>query len=177
MLARTVLRGRGVQTVLAQQRANITFFNYGNVGVQVLRRKDKEHVHHTDPGHDAEVWKKPEMVGPGAQSDYVPTQMDQATGKERLQYLALREGKDPFFGLMDQLDGRKGTKENPIEVLSPDDDRIIGCQGPQGHRHEINWMMVYEDGHKYWEYGHNRCPECGNTFKLKKIQLPYQSIC
>jgi hypothetical protein len=62
--------------------------------------------------------------------DVVPTQFDQATGKERIELMALLDGKDPYCGLMTPLDGsRKGTKANPIEVLSPDEDRMVGCRG------------------------------------------------
>jgi hypothetical protein len=40
------------------------------------------------------------------------------------------QGKDPYFGLMDPLDIKeKGTKAKPIEVLSGDPDRIVGCSG------------------------------------------------
>jgi hypothetical protein len=37
-------------------------------------------------------------------------------------------------------------------------------------------MLVTEDGHKFWQYGHNRCTECGNVFKLKRIEIPYPAI-
>jgi hypothetical protein len=96
----------------------------------VLRLKDNPDHHH-DPGHDPEVWKAPELVGPGGNDrEVVPTQLEHSTGKERIEYVSLAEGKDPYYGLMDPIDiGPKGTKTNPIEVLSPDEDRIIGCQG------------------------------------------------
>jgi hypothetical protein len=70
------------------------------------------------------------MVGPGIDRDTVPTPLDHAAGKERIEFVSLAEGKDPYYGLMDNIFvGAKGTKTNPIEVLSPDEDRIIGCQG------------------------------------------------
>lgn len=152
----------------------------------VLRRKDPEHVHHTDPGHDAKVWQSKVMLGPGAPdadnaadnaATIIPGPADTAVGKERLEYLARQRSEDPYFGLMNTLPSdRKGTKEKPIEVPSPDEDRLIGCSGVQGERHQTEWMLITENGHKYWEFGHNRCPECGNTFKLKKVELPYGSI-
>lgn len=130
------------------------------------------------------------MVGPGtSDASRVPTQEELSVGKERLEFMARREGKDPYYGLMDPIPSdRMGTTSNPIEVPSPDDDRIVGCAGYSGsvdadgntevieHRHQTEWFSITEDGHRYWEYGHNRCPECGNTFKLKKIKLPYESI-
>lgn len=157
-----------------------------------MRKKDNPHFHN-DPGHDPEVWKSEELLGPGkAVSDAVPTQFDQATGKERIEYMALLEGKDPYCGLMDPLNiSAKGTKANPIEVVSPDEDRIVGCTGlliscllcclfvllgHPGQPHAPQFLLVTEDGHKYWQYGHNRCTDCGNTFKLKRIEIPYPSI-
>lgn len=63
-------------------------------------------------------------------ADAVPTPFEVSTGKERVEYLSLLEGKDPYHGLMDPLViEAKGTKAKPIEVLSPDEDRVIGCQG------------------------------------------------
>lgn len=48
--------------------------------------------------------------------------------------------------------------------------------GYPGERHSVQFMMITEDGHNYWQYGHNRCGECGNTYKLKRIEIPYPSI-
>ena len=48
--------------------------------------------------------------------------------------------------------------------------------GAGGEHHQTEWFLITEDGHKYYEYGHNRCPDCGNTFKLKRIELPYGTI-
>lgn len=77
---------------------------------------------------------------------------------------------------MDPLPDVHGTKQSPIMVPSPDDERVIGCNGHPGARHHTLWQIVTEDGHKYWEYGHNRCGECGNTYKLQKVDLPYKNI-
>jgi cytochrome c oxidase subunit 5b len=107
----------------------------------------------------------------------MPTKFEESSGKERIEFIALSEGRDPYCGLMDQINmDQKGTKEKPIEVISPDSDRIIGCSGAGDSHHIAQWMLITEDGHKYWEYGHNRCPECGNTFKLKRIDIPYPTM-
>lgn len=98
----------------------------------MLRMKDNPHYHH-DPGHDTDVWKSDAFTAPGMPSGsqaVVPSKQAQTTGKERLEFLALSEGKDPYFGLMEPLDlSRRGTKTEPIMVPSPDEDRIIGCTG------------------------------------------------
>lgn len=98
--------------------------------IVVLRKKNNE-GYHNDPGHDSEVWKSPELFGPGQENiAAVPTALEQSTGKERIEYMSLLDGKDPYYGLMDPLHAdSKGTKTKPIEVLSPDDDRIVGCSG------------------------------------------------
>lgn len=62
--------------------------------------------------------------------DSNPSMLEQSTGKARIEYLALLEGKDPYHGLLDPLEvTARGTKKNPIMVKSPDEDRIVGCQG------------------------------------------------
>lgn len=126
------------------------------------------------------MWKSPELIGPGqasTENDVVPGQFAHATGKERIEFMAMAEGQDPYCGLMSTLDVKaKGTKAKPILVPSPDEDRTVACAGYPGQEHMSVWMNITEDGHKYWEFGHNRCAECGNTFKLNRINLPYPSI-
>jgi cytochrome c oxidase subunit 5b len=73
-----------------------------------------------------------------------PSDLDQATGIERMELLSKLEGKDPFF--MEPLEmTRLGTPKDPIVVASlaslscgtltsrssciQDDYRIVGCSG------------------------------------------------
>ncbi|KAI3659975.1 hypothetical protein MP638_000023 [Amoeboaphelidium occidentale] len=169
---------RPQQLTQVQQRASYwNYFNHGNLGMAVLRKKDIEEVHHTDPGHDPDAFNNDTFYGKGIQGDRVPDNKAIATGKERYEYEMMLQGKDPYFGLMDPLDIKeKGTKAKPIEVLSGDPDRIVGCSGHDGEHHALTWLFITADGHKYWDYGHNRCPECGNTFKLKQVDLPHPTV-
>lgn len=52
----------------------------------------------------------------------------------------------------------------------------IHAAGHPGRKHVTQWLVITRDGHKYYEFGHNRCPECGNAFKLKHVELPFPSI-
>ena len=63
----------------------------------------------------AEIKSKDDLVGPGAPDGTVPTDLEQATGLERLELLGKLEGKDIFD--MTPLDSsRKGTQ---LEFPSP----------------------------------------------------------
>jgi hypothetical protein len=96
----------------------------------VLRKKDLEEVHHSDPGHDHEVFRRPELIGKAGNPEFVQNLQDQATGKARIELDMLIAGKDPYFGLLDPLDfNKRGTKQDPIIVVSPDSDRFVGCNG------------------------------------------------
>ena len=72
------------------------------------------------------------LIGPGAQPGTIPTDIEQATGLERLELLAKLEGKELFD--MEPLNmTHLGTKENPIVVKSMDNNRFVGCTGKRLH--------------------------------------------
>ena len=168
------------------------YFQYGTTGVPVLRKKDLDIVHHSDPGHDAEVFMSPALFPSpnstqnksssststaGNGDEGVPSTAEVAVGKERYEYIMQSQGKDAYHGLTLPLSTpTKGTKSHPIEVLSPDSDRYVGCIGHPGEQHGQVWFQVTEDGHRYWGFGHNRCSECGNHYKLKRIEIPFPTI-
>jgi len=59
----------------------------------------------------------PQLYGEGGKAGQVPTDIEQATGLERLQLLAELEGFNVFDDSV--LDAsRLGTKANPVKVLS-----------------------------------------------------------
>ena len=60
-----------------------------------------------------EVKTEEDLIGPGAAAGSVPTDMEQATGLERLELLGKMEGVDVFN--MKPLDSsRTGTPRNPV---------------------------------------------------------------
>ena len=67
-------------------------------------------------------------VGSGAKPGTIASQVEQATGIERDEYLASLQGKK-FFNL--EVSGSKqfGTKQNPTVIYSHFGERQVGCQG------------------------------------------------
>lgn len=100
----------------------------------------------------------PQLYGTGAQPGTVPTDIEQATGLERLQLLGELEGVSVFD---DQpLDSsRLGTKADPVLVLSYDAERLVGCSGVPADSHEVLWFELKKD-----KLG--RCTECGSVYKM-----------
>ncbi|RUS13412.1 cytochrome c oxidase subunit VB-domain-containing protein, partial [Jimgerdemannia flammicorona] len=68
------------------------------------------------------------LIGPGGKPGSVPTNLEQATGLERLELLAKLEGKE-FFDMAPLEMTHLGTKQNPIVVQSHDHYRYVGCTG------------------------------------------------
>ncbi|KDR76256.1 hypothetical protein GALMADRAFT_67846 [Galerina marginata CBS 339.88] len=96
----------------------------------------------------------PQLFGPGAKPGTVPTDIEQATGLERLQLLGEMEGINVFDD--SPLDSsRLGTKKDPVLVPSFDVERIIGCTGVPAESHDVLWFTLKKD-----KLG--RCTECGS---------------
>ena len=95
---------------------------------------------------------------PAPKAGEIPTQLQQATGKEREQYLAELEGRDIYNS---EVDGSYyGTLERPVVFRTRLDSRIIGCEGFPAGGHEILWFEA--------RVGETvRCPECGQALKLE----------
>ncbi|KAJ1918596.1 Cytochrome c oxidase subunit 4 [Mycoemilia scoparia] len=107
------------------------------------------------------VEKQEGLFGPGVPKDRVGTAFDQSTGLERAQLLKALEGKE-LFDMGPLHINAKGTKQAPIIVESNFNQRLVGCQGHPEEEHEIVWIQVER------EHGIDRCPECGNVFKLSE---------
>ncbi|KAF8905104.1 cytochrome c oxidase subunit VB-domain-containing protein [Gymnopilus junonius] len=100
----------------------------------------------------------PSLVGPGAKPGTVPTDLEQATGLERLQLLGELEGVNVFDD--SGLDAsRLGTKANPVLVPSFDVERIVGCSGVPADSHDVLWFTLKKDKQA-------RCTECGSVYAL-----------
>jgi hypothetical protein len=91
------------------------------------------------------------------------TDAEQATGLEKRELDALAKG-ETLFG-EDILYGAFGTPEKPVIVRSVFDSRIVGCVGHAGHEHDLIWHVV-SNGKPLV------CLECGQVFKLEKIDDP-----
>ncbi|KIE01636.1 subunit IV of cytochrome c oxidase, partial [Metarhizium majus ARSEF 297] len=103
-----------------------------------------------------------DLFGPGARPGTVPTDLEQATGLERLEILGKMEGVDIFD--MRPLDAsRKGTMENPIMVRSAGDEQYAGCTGSPADSHVVTWLGLSK------ERPIERCPECGSVYKMEYV--------
>ncbi|KAF4596590.1 Cytochrome c oxidase subunit 4 [Pleurotus pulmonarius] len=100
----------------------------------------------------------PQLYGTGGKPGTVPSDLDQATGLERLQLLGDLEGA-PAFDDKPLDASRIGTKADPIKVLSYDTERIVGCTGSPADSHDILWFNLKKD-----KLG--RCTECGSVYTL-----------
>ncbi|KUJ21986.1 subunit IV of cytochrome c oxidase [Mollisia scopiformis] len=109
-----------------------------------------------------EIKSESDLVGPGAAVGAVPTDLEQATGLERLEILGKMQGIDIFD--MKPLDAsRKGTLDNPIVVKSFGDEQYAGCTGYPADSHNTIWLTMSRDRPI------ERCPECGNVLKMEYV--------
>ncbi|KAF9048608.1 putative COX4-cytochrome-c oxidase chain IV, partial [Panaeolus papilionaceus] len=100
----------------------------------------------------------PQLYGTGAKAGTVPTDIEQATGLERLQLLGELEGIKVFDDT--PLDSsRIGTKANPVKVLAYDVERIVGCTGVPADSHDVTWFTLHKDKQ-------GRCTECGSVYEI-----------
>ncbi|KAH6976234.1 cytochrome c oxidase subunit VB-domain-containing protein [Ilyonectria robusta] len=109
-----------------------------------------------------EVKTEDDLFGPGAQPGTVPTDLEQATGLERLEILGKMEGVDIFD--MRPLDAsRLGTMENPVMVRSAGEEQFAGCTGFPADSHNVHWLGLTKDRPI------ERCPECGSVYKMDYV--------
>ncbi|KAL1981783.1 hypothetical protein VTN96DRAFT_2166 [Rasamsonia emersonii] len=109
-----------------------------------------------------EVKTEEDLLAPGAKAGTVPTDLEQATGLERLELLGKMQGIDVFD--MRPLDAsRKGTFENPIIVNGAGEEQYAGCTGYPADSHNVVWLTVSRDR------PYERCGECGNVVKYNYI--------
>ncbi|KIN04287.1 hypothetical protein OIDMADRAFT_159669 [Oidiodendron maius Zn] len=109
-----------------------------------------------------EIQTPDDLLGPGAPPGTIPTDLEQATGLERLEILGKMQGVDIFD--MKPLDSsRKGTLDNPIIVKSFGDEQYAGCTGYPADSHVTIWLTMSRDRPI------ERCPECGNVLKMEYV--------
>ncbi|KAF1916562.1 cytochrome c oxidase subunit VB-domain-containing protein, partial [Ampelomyces quisqualis] len=106
-----------------------------------------------------------DLFPPGAQPGTVPTDIEQATGLERLELLGKMQGVDVFD--MKPLDAsRLGTPEDPIIVNSAGNEQYVGCTGFPADSHVVLWITLDRDEPQA------RCRECGSTYKMHYVGPP-----
>jgi len=109
-----------------------------------------------------EIKGEEDLFGPGAAPGTVPTDLEQATGLERLEILGKMEGVDIFD--MKPLDAsRLGTMEDPILVRSAGEEQFAGCTGFPADSHTTLWVRMTKDRPI------ERCSECGSVYKMDYV--------
>ncbi|KPI41005.1 Cytochrome c oxidase subunit 4, mitochondrial [Cyphellophora attinorum] len=112
-----------------------------------------------------EVKKESDLLGPGAPPGTIPTDLEQATGLERLEILGKMQGID-IFDMRPLPSDRVGTFEDPIVVNSAGEELQCGCTGCPEDSHHVRWVVVSRDR------PYERCDECGSVYKMKYIGPP-----
>ncbi|KAK5128656.1 hypothetical protein LTR08_003928 [Meristemomyces frigidus] len=103
-----------------------------------------------------------DLLPAGAQPGTVPTDLEQATGLERLEIMGKMQGIDIFD--MRPLDAsRFGTLKDPITVRSFGDEQYLGCTGCPADSHTVIWLTTSRDRPV------ERCPECGSVYKMEYV--------
>lgn len=79
----------------------------------------------------------PEGAAPGT----VPTDIEQATGLERLEILGKMEGID-VFDMKPLPSDRMGTLKEPVIIRSFGEEQYAGCTGIPADTHHVKWLTV-----------------------------------
>ncbi|RFU23943.1 hypothetical protein B7463_g12394, partial [Scytalidium lignicola] len=109
-----------------------------------------------------QIKNEDDLLPAGAPVGTVPTDLDQATGLERLEILGKMQGVDVFD--MKPLDAsRRGTLQDPIMVRSFGDEQFAGCTGYPADSHVVHWLRMNR------ERPVERCPECGSVYKMDYV--------
>ncbi|KAF2644417.1 cytochrome c oxidase-like protein polypeptide IV [Massarina eburnea CBS 473.64] len=112
-----------------------------------------------------EIETEADLLPPGAQPGTVPTDLEQATGLERLEILGKMQGIDIFD--MRPLDAsRVGTLEDPIVVNAAGNEQYVGCTGCPVDSHNVLWITLTR------EEPVSRCMECGSAYKMHYVGPP-----
>ncbi|RMZ85745.1 hypothetical protein DV737_g416, partial [Chaetothyriales sp. CBS 132003] len=109
-----------------------------------------------------EVKSEQDLLPPGAAAGTVPTDLEQATGLERLEILGKMRGID-IFDMKPLPSDRLGTFSDPIVVKSGGEELQLGCTGFPADDHVVRWVVVSRDR------PYQRCDECGSVYKMEYI--------
>lgn len=151
------------RTVVQRQRSILSWFRRDEKSAKAAEPTSEKPVKRMVPFH--EVRTEEDLLPPGAKPGTIPTDLEQATGLERLEILGKMEGVDVFD--MRPLDAsRMGTLDNPIMVNSFGDEQYAGCTGFPADSHWVVWLVMSR------ERPVGRCPQCGNVLKMNYVGPP-----
>jgi len=97
----------------------------------------------------------------GAKTGQMPSNEQQAVGKEYEEMMEARKGLERFES--GGLTGPFGTMDKPVIVYTGNPSRVVGCVGGGGYAHRLLWFEL-KHGKKHV------CRECGQVFKLAPVE-------
>jgi len=112
-----------------------------------------------------EIKSEEDLLPPGAEPGTIPTDLEQATGLERLEILGKMQGID-IFDMRPLPSDRVGTFDDPILVRSAGEELQVGCTGCPADSHVVRWCVVSR------KRPYERCDECGSIYKMEYVGPP-----
>lgn len=106
-----------------------------------------------------------DLIPEGAAPGTVPSDLEQATGLERLEMLGKMQGVD-VFDMKPLPSDRLGTLKDPIKVRSFGDEQYCGCTGVPADSHGVQWLTISRDRPL------GRCTECGSCYYMEYVGPP-----
>ncbi|RKF63624.1 Cytochrome c oxidase subunit 4, mitochondrial [Erysiphe neolycopersici] len=161
---------------LAIRRVAISSVNSRSISKSLVRRQQDGLSKSISNQESSKTLKKIEeirsmedLIPPGAEAGTIPSDLDQATGLERLEILGKMQGIDIFD--LKPLDASRlgyilGTMDDPIIVKSAGEENYAGCTGFPADSHNVIWLTVSRSRPI------ERCPECGSVYKMQYIGPP-----
>jgi len=110
---------------------------------QLPRTPSIRHCQHTvlTRLHSAEIQSEADLMPEGAAPGTVPTDIEQATGLERLEILGKMQGID-IFDMKPLPSDRMGTIKEPVMIKSFGEEQYCGCTGIPSDTHHVKWLTV-----------------------------------
>ncbi|KAK5327179.1 Cytochrome c oxidase subunit 4 [Exophiala xenobiotica] len=109
-----------------------------------------------------EIKTEEDLLPPGAEPGTIPTDLEQATGLERLEILGKMQGID-IFDMRPLPSDRVGTFKDPITIRSAGEELQLGCTGCPADSHIVRWLVVSR------KRPFERCDECGSVYKMNYV--------
>ncbi|KFY83752.1 hypothetical protein V500_09964 [Pseudogymnoascus sp. VKM F-4518 (FW-2643)] len=150
------------RTVIAARRAAVSPAIRRSFSSAIVRQESNKYSVATKAKPFSEIKDQDDLLPQGAQPGTISTDLEQATGLERVEILGKMEGIDIFD--MRPLDSsRTGTVADPIMVKSFGDEQYAGCTGSPADSHVTIWLTMSR------ERPVERCPECGSVYKMEYV--------
>ncbi|KAI9716713.1 MAG: Cytochrome c oxidase subunit 4 [Chrysothrix sp. TS-e1954] len=112
-----------------------------------------------------DIRSEADLLPEGAAVGTVPSDLEQATGLERLEILGKMQGID-VFDMRPLPADRLGTKSDPIWVKSFGEEQYVGCTGCPADTHWTIWITLKRDRPL------GRCKECGSCYMMDYVGPP-----